>query len=37
MAAARATRTAIENPNAIFWSDYYPENARVPRVDPGAK
>jgi hypothetical protein len=20
--------------NAVFWNDYWPENARVPRVDP---
>lgn len=22
--------------HGIEWTDYYPENARVPRVDPGA-
>ena len=33
MAAVMAMRKTIET--GICWSDYYPENARVPRVNPG--
>jgi transcription antitermination factor NusG len=29
------TKVAPEHQHAVRWSDYWPENARVPRVDPG--
>jgi len=28
------SRHASSNQHLILWSDYYPENARVPRIDP---
>jgi hypothetical protein len=38
--ARQAEKTAAagdrHNPDAIQWTDYYPENARVPRVNPSA-
>lgn len=36
MACAISMRAAIESPTAIFWSDYWPENARVARAHPDA-
>lgn len=33
-AAQQAAQKSINGQEKIEWSDYYPENARVPRVDP---
>lgn len=30
-----AQHESSENARLIAWSDYWPENARVPRADPG--
>lgn len=35
--ACARTKTGALTRNGVEWSDYWPENARVPRVDPGAK
>lgn len=35
-AAARATEHGIYQ-HEIEWTDYWPENARVPRIDPRSK
>ena len=32
-----ATSRPDQNQDDIKWSDYWPENARVPRVDPRSK
>jgi hypothetical protein len=34
MASMRDCGFDLDHPSAILWSHYWPENARVPRVDP---
>jgi hypothetical protein len=35
--AAQAAKIAADYQYTIEWTDYYPENARVPRINPGDK
>ncbi len=37
LASIRASKKSIFNIEDIFWTDYWPENARVPRINPGER
>lgn len=33
-ASCQAAERTCREPHSIEWTDYYPKNARVPRIDP---